>query len=55
MTKKYGKLSMVSGAYDQGKTNDAGGYQTYRFGDRAGGRTSAAQQQKPRYRRAGQK
>lgn len=38
---------MVSGAYDQGKTNDAGGYQTYRFGDRAGGRTSALSSRNP--------
>ena len=46
---------MVSGAYDQGKTYDAGGYQAYRPSDRAGRCAGAAQQQKPGYRRTGKK
>ena len=45
------ELSMVSGAYDEGETDDAGEYQSDRSGDRAGRCEGPSWQQESGYRR----
>ena len=52
--KRY-ELSMVSGAYDKGQTDDGREYKTDRSGDRTGGCADSAGKQKSGYWCAGKK